>query len=343
MRAWVSPRVKTALPCVRGKNAHLAPDGAHVGQAAAVGADAVGEDLGAHDLLIEVVQRIVHLAQAALELLGEVLLALGLDLRLALLALVAVGGFKHPAALVIGVFAHGGLDVLARGDERDLGLLLADFLPDALDEGDQLLDFLMAKEDGAQHQLLGHFLRARLDHEHGVAGAAHGQVQRAPFALGGVGAEDQLAVHAADHHRAGGAAPGDVADGQRRRGPDHRGHFRGDVLVHAQAGGDHLHIVAHALGEQRAQRTVDQAAGERRLLRGTPLALDEAAGNLAHGILLFLKVHAQREEVHALARLLAHGGVDHHHRVAIAHEGRAVGLLRVLAELDRQRAPRQFR
>ena len=59
------------------------------------------------------------------------------------------------------------------------------------------------------------------------------------------------------------------------------------------------------LGEQRPDRTVDEARGERLLLGGTALALEIAAGDLAGGEGLFLVVHGEREKVDANPASLA--------------------------------------
>ena len=103
-----------------------------------------------------------------------------------------------------------------------------------------------------------------------------------------------------------------------------------------------LHVVAHALGEERAQRAVDQTGGQDGLLGRTALALDEAAGDLAHGIELFLKVHAQGEEVDARAGRLGDGGADQHDRVAVADQDGTGRLLGVAPKLKGQLAPRKL-
>ena len=70
-------------------------------------------------------------------------------------------------------------------------------------------------------------------------------------------------------------------------------------------GDDDLRLVAEALGEQRADRAVDQAGDQRLLLGRTAFALEVAAGNLAGGEGLFLVVDGQREEVDAGLGVLA--------------------------------------
>ena len=161
-------------------------------------------------------------------------------------------------------------------------------------------------------------------------------------ALGLVGVNDVLTVHAAHDHRAGGAVPRNIGNSQGNGGTDHGGDFRGHVLLHGQDGHHHLHVVAHALVEQGTQGAVDQAAGQGRLLGGTALALDEAAGDLAHGVLLLLHVNSQREEVHAGTGGGGHGGVHHDDGVAQVHPHAAGSLLAILAEFQGQRTARQI-
>ena len=325
-----------------GQNADLAPDGANIGQAASVRTDALFEDLLAHDLLVEVIQRIGHFIQTAFELLGKMFGTVGLHLSLTILTLMTVIGFKHPAALVIGILANGSLHIVAGDNQRHFGLFLADLRLNAVDKSNNLLDLVMSEEDRFQHQLFGDFIRARFHHQDGVARAADGQMQRALGALLLIRVDDQLAVHTAHDDSAGGAVPRNIADGQRRGGTDHRGHFRRNVFVNAQAGSHHLNVVAHALGEQGAQGAVDQAAGQSRLFSGTAFALDEAAGDLAHGILLFFEINRQREEVNAFPGLGAHGHVDHNDGIAVADESGTSRLLSILAEFDAERPTRQF-
>ena len=153
-----------------------------------------------------------------------------------------------------------------------------------------------------------------------------------------IGADHKLAVHAADQYGTGGAVPRDIAHGQGDGRADHGRDFRGNVLFDAQDRHDNLDVIAHALFKQGPQGTVDQTAGQGSLLRGAPLPLDETAGDLANGILLFFHVHCEREEVNAVPGGGSHCGVYHHDGVAQMHPDRAVGLFTIPAELQRQRA-----
>ena len=298
--------------------------------------------MAAHHFFLQAIQRVAHFGHAAFELLGEVLFHFLLHLFFARVALCAVEGFKHPAHFVHGEFAHRALHVLARQIERELALGLADFRLDALDEGHDLLDFFMREEDRLEHHFFGNFLRAGFHHHHGVLGARHGEGQFAGRALFVVRVDDELAIDQADVDRAGGPGKGNIRNAQRGGGANHGRDFRRVVGVHGHGDRHHLHVVAHAFGEQGAQRTVDQAAGEDRLFGRPAFALDETAGNLADGIQLLFKIHAQREKVDAIARLVRRGSGHEQHRIAIADEGRAIRLLGILAELQHELAPAQF-
>ena len=94
----------------------------------------------------------------------------------------------------------------------------------------------------------------------------------------------------------------------------------------AEHGADDLGLVLVALGEQRPDRPVDEARGERLLLAGPPFALEKPAGNLTRGEGLFLVIDRQREEIDAHSGLIVtHGGAEDD-RVAIGDHDRAVGL-----------------
>jgi hypothetical protein len=78
------------------------------------------------------------------------------------------------------------------------------------------------------------------------------------------------------------------------------------IVLHVmrEHGDDDLGLVAPAVGEQRADRTVDQAGNQCFLLGRTAFALEVAAGNAAGCVGLFLIVDRERQEVDAFARRL---------------------------------------
>jgi hypothetical protein len=106
-------------------------------------------------------------------------------------------------------------------------------------------------------------------------------------------------------------------------------------VVDAQRDRHELRLVVPALGEERADRTIDHARGQRALLARATLALEERAGDLARGVHALLDVHRQREEVDVAQIADGRGAEDH--RVALADDDRAGGLLGHLAGLERDR------
>ena len=108
---------------------------------------------------------------------------------------------------------------------------------------------------------------------------------------------DQLAVHAPDAHGADRAVKGNVGDRQGGGGGDHSEGIGKVVEIHGEGQGDHLNIVAHAIGEQRTKRAVDQAGGEDGFFGGPAAALDKAAGDFADGVLALFVVAGKGEEI----------------------------------------------
>jgi len=106
-----------------------------------------------------------------------------------------------------------------------------------------------------------------------------------------------------------------------------------ELRVAGHRGDDDLDLIAHVLREERAQRTVDQPGNQDGLVAGAAFAAHEAAGDAARGVEAFLEVHAEREEVDALAGCCTTHRAQHE-RVAGAHCNGAPGQLRQSAALD---------
>ncbi len=85
-------------------------------------------------------------------------------------------------------------------------------------------------------------------------------------------------------------------------------------LVGADHVDDDLRFVAETVRECRTQRSVDESAGENRLLARSAFATEERTGDLARGIRPFFDVDRQREKVDAVTHALCgvcgdeHGG-----------------------------------
>ena len=148
-----------------------------------------------------------------------------------------------------------------------------------------------------------------------------------------VGVDDEVAVDLADPHRADRRRERDVGDHQRGGGAVHGEDVVRVDVVDRERDRHELGLVAPALGEQRAERAVDHAGDERRLLARAALALEERAGDLPGRVHALLDVDRQREEVDVAE--VAGGGGTEDHRVARADDDGAGGLLGQLAGLER--------
>ena len=84
--------------------------------------------------------------------------------------------------------------------------------------------------------------------------------------------------------------------------------------------------MVEALGEQRADGTVDQAAGEDLFLALLAFAFEETAGDFACGVGAFEIIDGEREEVLSGFDFFVGGNGHQHHSVAHRHFHRACGL-----------------
>ena len=197
----------------------------------------------------------------------------------------------------------------------------------------------MAKGHGAEHDVLGQFAGLRFDHQHAVLGARDDEVEDAVDALVGSRVKHVLTVDVADACAADGAEERQARERQRGRRADHRDHVGVVLEVVRQHRADDLGLVLEALGEERPDGPVDEARDERFLLARAPLALEEAARDLARGRGLLLVVDGEREKVEADPWLALRDRGAQHHRLAIARQDGAVGLARDAPGLERQRPP----
>ena len=95
-----------------------------------------------------------------------------------------------------------------------------------------------------------------------------------------------------------------------------------------------LDFIEEAVGEQRADRAIDEARGERLFFRGPAFTLEEATGDAARGVGLLDVVDGQREEVLAGDRFLGGHGGDEDDGVAHRDDDRGAGLAGDFAGFD---------
>ena len=173
-----------------------------------------------------------------------------------------------------------------------------------------------------------------LDNAAGDHNLEHGALTLAPAREGDPLAVDQGQTHTGD--RAFERQTGNHGGG--------RGGVQGDdvvgvIRVHGEHGLDDLHLVAQRVRKQRAQRTVDDAAGEDGLGARTAFTAEERARDLAGGVHLLFNVDGQREEVVVLLRAGTGGGGGQNHGIVIEVGGHStISLLCQAAGLEAQRA-----
>jgi hypothetical protein len=201
-------------------------------------------------------------------------------------------------------------------------------------DGAELLDLGVRDVERVEDLGLGDLARAGLHHEDRVLGAGDDEVQVGlleELLLRRV--DDEVALHLADADRADGRGQRDGREHERRGGAVHREDVPRLVVVDGHRDRHELRLVAPALGEQRADRAVDHAGRQRRLLARAALALEEGAGDLARGVHPLLDVDGEREEVHVAE--VARGGGGQDHRVARLDDHGAGGLLGHPSRLER--------
>ena len=336
---------------------HLGGQGADVAQATAVDAVVLGEDAAAHDLALQLLERvaefllllgIVHVGELVREHLTHVLLDL-VDAVLARQLLrdgqCLVGDLVDAGVQLVGVLGEQ-LEVLGLLGCLLLELVLGftDHLDERLGGFETLRDDFLVRLDLALvvDEVPGVLAGTGFDHGDGdvtvlddTAGdhdLEHSALALAPAREGDPLAVDQRQTHAGDraferqagdHRRSGGRVQGDDVVGV--------------VGIDGQHGLHDLHFVAQRVREQRAQRTVDDTARQDRLGARAAFTAEERARDLARGVHLLLHVDGQREEVVVLLRAGTGGGGGQNHRIIVkigCH--RAIRLLCETTRLEAQ-------
>ena len=172
--------------------------------------------------------------------------------------------------------------------------LVRGFFGQVDDQVDHRLDLLVRKGHRTQHFGLRKLVSFGFDHHHRVLGACDNQIKAligvVPKVLHVVDGRVQNVVAILETN----AGPGDRAHegraGKRqcRRGGDHRYHVGVIDQIVGKNRADHKNFVLEPRHEQGADRTVDQARGQRFLLGRPRFTLEEAAGDFACGVIFLV-------------------------------------------------------
>ncbi len=228
--------------------------------------------------------------------------------------------------------------LIAGGDE--LLLLLAVLGGPAFYRLALLADGVMGEDHRLDHDLLRDLVRAGFDHRDRLFGPRHDEVEVSLGDLLVSRVEYELAVErASDPDGAYRAVEREVRERQRRRRPDHAHGVVGGLLVRPEHGADDLDLVAVALREEGPKRSVDEPASEYRPLARPPLALEEAARDLAGRRHTLLDVHAQRQKVYPGPRRRRPRRRREHHGVAESGRDGAASLAGELPGFEHDLTP----
>ena len=257
--AWVSPRVNTAEPCVRGRTPVSIRDRPHLVELAAVEADAVREHFFAQDLFLQLLEdrlgfglpldlAVGNRRDQVLERLvdGLVVFELAADAHRL--------GQRH-----VDLLFDLAVEVVADFLRGDGHLLLARLFGELVDAGDNLLDRGVRGFERLDDLLLGHFLRARLHHHQPVLAAGDDEIQLALFALLERRVDEVLAVDEADADAGDRLLEGNLGERERRGRAGDREDVGVVLLIGRQDERDDLRLEAPAGREQRPRRAVDAA------------------------------------------------------------------------------------
>ena len=149
---------------------------------------------------------------------------------------------------------------------------------------DHGLHLLVAEHDRIEHDRFRKHVRLRFHHQHRVLRSGDDEVKIRFRRLPERRIENELIADAPDTHRPDRPVEWQPRYRERGRCTNQRWNVRIDLGIEREHGDDDLHLVSIPVGEQGAQGAIDEAGGERFLLRGPSLALEEAAGNLARRI-----------------------------------------------------------
>ncbi len=200
------------------------------------------------------------------------------------------------------------------------------------DQVDHRLERFMGKFHRTQHLCFGQLICLRFHHHHSVFGTGHNQIKALIRVVAQVlhvingRVQNIFAVFKTNTCRTDRAHEWRAGNGQCCGSRDHCHHIRVIDQVVGQNGTHHQNFVFETWYEQRADRTVDQAGCQGFFFSRAGFTLEKTAWYFTGGVVFFLIMHSEREEI--LARLLCFckGHVRHNRGFAQSGDYGAVSL-----------------
>ncbi len=190
------------------------------------------------------------------------------------------------------------------GGRRDLLLHRVYPFHEPLLQLDELLDCLVRHADRAHDLFFGDLVHQPLDHGHRLLRSGNGDLHAPLFPRLGPRVDHELSVFVSDLHAGDRSIERGLRDHQRRRCSQDAQHAWRAIRFRRQNGGDNLHLVTVTVGEERPNRPVYHACAEDGDVTWTPLAFEEATGDLPAGVEPFLIVNTKRKIVGIFCTLL---------------------------------------
>src|SRR5690606_12155667 len=107
---------------------------------------------------------------------------------------------------------------------------------------------------------------------------------------------NELAIHPADTRAANRPRPGNIADHQRGGCTQNGEHIRIVLAISAERNGLNLNFVIPAFGEERTDRTINDAGSENFFFGGTAFTFEITAREFSGRRSFFAVIDRQREE-----------------------------------------------
>ena len=327
-----------------GQGADLAPDGADVGGAATVEADAFVEDATAHSVALHVVVVAVHEGVLLLQLSG---VHVGVSSSVALLEVLAdlLEGFgacvllqrllRHVVGGLVALLVHLLAQLLVVDLVAVFALdVLAEFLGEFLLQAAHGLDGFVGYLQGLEQILLADLLHLAFHHHDVLFCGTDHDVHVGILHLLEGGIHDVLAVQTNDAHLGDGTFEGDVThaegsgSGEASEGIGHI-HAVGAVEVDI-----HIHLSMVVAGEEGTKRTIDEATGEDFVIVSLTFALREATGETAGSGIFLAIFYLKGHEIGSGNGILGGTNGGQEHRISHSEHHGSVCLLSKLTSLD---------